>query len=87
MMYTTPQRTLQEDVVVPRAFLANFTLSTRRDWHGWDVSASCYNIFNRQTFSPVGTDLAMPMVEQDGRSFRIQLSYHLILHRESKVHE
>jgi iron complex outermembrane receptor protein len=62
---------------VPSSFLANMTSSTRPLWGGWVFSASLYNVFDRATFSPAGPGLQQGVIPQDGRTYRVQVSYRL----------
>lgn len=51
------------------------TLFAQRLLPGLDCSASIYNIFNRKFADPVGTELVQDRIKQDGRNFRIKLTY------------
>lgn len=57
------------------AAVMNLTLSARRLAKGLDISASVYNLFDRQFFDPVSPDHMQPAIEQDGRSWRLKVTY------------
>ena len=59
---------------IPSSFVANATLSTR-SFHNWQVSASCYNVFDRTWSTPTGPEVASPATVQDGRTFRFRIAY------------
>lgn len=65
----------------------NLTISTKPLWKDWRFSASCYNLFNSTYYLPGGPELAMPSIQQDGRSFRVTLSHGLPLGKEGKGHD
>ena len=39
------------------------------------MSASLYNLFDRRYADPVGPEVVMPAIQQDGRTFRLKLTY------------
>ena len=66
--------------------IVNFTLFTRELVKGLEFSASVYNLFDQSYAHPVsgdftytgpisGNPIALDTVEQDGRSFRVKLTY------------
>jgi len=57
-------------------WLANFTLFSRELVKGVEFSASIDNIFNKKYSDPVGSDFSEDAIQQDGRSFRVKLTYH-----------
>jgi iron complex outermembrane receptor protein len=59
----------------PGFVIANFTLLTRELAKGLEVSASVYNVFDRHYANPVGRDFPEEFVAQDGRSFRVKLTF------------
>ena len=65
---TTPETT-------PGFVLANLTLFSRQLTKGLDLSVSIYNLFNTHYSDPVGPDFTQQFIEQDGRNFRVKLSY------------
>lgn len=60
--------------LIPSSFLTNATLSTR-SFHNWQLSASCYNLFNRAWSTPTGPEVAPAATIQDGRTFRFRIAY------------
>jgi iron complex outermembrane receptor protein len=78
LQYTSPQQSFQ-NTRVPDALLANFTISTKPIWQGFELSASCYNLMNRQYFTPAGVGLIQPAILQDGRTFRFKITHRLVL--------
>jgi outer membrane receptor for ferrienterochelin and colicins len=54
--------------------ISNVTVSSRDFAHGYRLSGSVYNVFNRPYSDPVGPEIAGSTVRQNGRDFRIQLS-------------
>jgi len=69
---------------VPSSLLTNVTVSTKPMWGGWAFSASCYNAFNRRWFSPAGPGLLQAELQQDGRTFRVKITYRFHRERDSK---
>jgi outer membrane receptor for ferrienterochelin and colicins len=59
----------------PGYLLANFTLFSRELVKGLEVSASVYNLFDRHYSDPVGPDFTQQFIQQDGRTFRVKLTY------------
>jgi iron complex outermembrane receptor protein len=58
--------------------VANFTLSSERLTPGLRLSASVYNLFDRKYADPVAFDVGVPardVIAQDGRNFRLKLTY------------
>jgi outer membrane receptor for ferrienterochelin and colicins len=56
--------------------LVNATLFTRSFARNLDVSASVYNLFDRQYGDPGGEDhLPLTTIQQDGRTYRVKLTY------------
>jgi outer membrane receptor for ferrienterochelin and colicin len=58
---------------IPERFITNITVSSRKPWLGFDISASCYNLFDRDNYDPVATHLRQQRILQDGRGFRIKI--------------
>ena len=80
LQYTSPQRSFQ-GTRVPDAFVTNVTISTKPIWQGFEFSASCYNLLNRQYYTPTGVGFVQPAILQDGRTFRFKITHHLVLPR------
>ncbi|HEY3625411.1 MAG TPA: TonB-dependent receptor [Terracidiphilus sp.] len=64
------------------SFLVNSTMSTRPFGHGFEFSASCYNLFDRKWATPTGPEIAAPATVQDGRTWRFRLTYRASFERK-----
>ncbi len=53
---------------------ANLTLYGHSLWKGGDISMGVYNIFGRRYGDPGSTEHRQDIIEQDGRTFRLQLT-------------
>ncbi len=74
--YTSTRRTLSQTDV--GGFLVmNVTLFTKNLGKDFDVSASLYNLFDRRYAESAGLEHQQTSIPQDGRSFRVKLSYRL----------
>jgi outer membrane receptor for ferrienterochelin and colicins len=60
---------------VGASFVANATLSSEDLLGRLRVSASLYNLFNEPYADPVGQEIQGASVVQDGRTFRVKLTY------------
>jgi iron complex outermembrane receptor protein len=60
---------------VSSSTLTNLTLSSRFKNSGWLVSASCYDLFDRRWATPTGPEVLPAATIQDGRTWRISISY------------
>ncbi|MGE5623380.1 MAG: TonB-dependent receptor plug domain-containing protein [Bacillota bacterium] len=56
-------------------WLANLTLSSIRLAPGLEAAASIYNLFDRSYADPGSAEHVQDAIRQDGRNFRVQLSY------------
>jgi len=56
-------------------YLTNITLYTRQFLKGFELSASVYNLFDTRYSDPVSTDFVQHAIMQDGRSFRLKMTY------------
>ena len=56
-------------------WLANLTLSSIKLAPGLEASASIYNLFDRRYADPGGEEHVQDTIPQDGRNFRVKLSY------------
>ncbi len=74
LQYVSPMRTLlgQE---TDGFLLGNFTLLGQRLYKGLEVSASVYNVFDVHAGYPGAPEHLQDVIEQDGRSFRLKLTY------------
>lgn len=61
-------------VPISSSFLTNMTLSSR-SINNWQISASCYNVFDRVWATPTGPEVAPAATVQDGRTFRFRIEY------------
>lgn len=73
MLYTGAQKNYT-NALISSSLLTNMTLSTR-SVRNWQLSASCYNLFDRTWATPTGPELASPATVQDGRTFRFRIEY------------
>jgi outer membrane receptor for ferrienterochelin and colicins len=53
-------------------WIANLTLLSREVVKGLELSASIYNLFDREYADPVSDDFTQDTIEQDGRTFRVK---------------
>ena len=53
----------------------NLTLSSTKLLKGLEASASVYNLFDKKYGDPGSGEHLQDVIEQDGRSFRLQLTY------------
>jgi len=60
---------------VPPVYLVNFALASRRLPGGFDIHFGIRNLLNRRYWDPVGTNEGIDVVEQDGRSFFVRVSW------------
>jgi outer membrane receptor for ferrienterochelin and colicins len=56
-------------------WIVNATLFSQKIVKGLELSASLYNLFDADYAYPVGAEHRFQMVQQDGRSFRVKLTY------------
>jgi outer membrane receptor protein involved in Fe transport len=63
------------DTTVGGSFVANATLYSKDLLGKLRVSASLYNLFNKRYAEPVGQEIQGASVVQDGRAFRVKLTY------------
>jgi iron complex outermembrane receptor protein len=74
LLYTGAQRNFTHTRISP-SFLTNATLSARPLHSGWDVTLSCYNLFDRHWATPTGPEVDVPGTVQNGRTVRLRISY------------
>lgn len=55
--------------------ISNFTLTNRQRWHGFDFSASVYNLFDKRYFDPGTGNMVQDAIEQDGRVLLFKAAY------------
>jgi iron complex outermembrane receptor protein len=74
LQYASPQFTYL-NVRVPDSLRANLTLATRIPVRGFSLSASCYNLLDRRNYDPVSPGLRQLRLLEDGREFRIKITW------------
>jgi outer membrane receptor for ferrienterochelin and colicins len=74
MRYVSSRKTLGGNVA-GGYFLANATLLCRNLLPKTDLRSGIYNLFNKYYADPAGPEHRMDTIPQDGRSFRIGLTY------------
>ncbi len=55
--------------------VANLTVFSRNILPNMDATASIYNLFNEKYYDPGGQEHVQDAIEQDGRTFRVKLTY------------
>lgn len=60
---------------IPGRVVANLNLFTRDIVKGLEFSASIDNLFDKRYFEPVAPDFSQDLIPQDGRTFRVKLTY------------
>jgi outer membrane receptor for ferrienterochelin and colicins len=73
--YASSRRTLAGSKTHPYPIF-NITLFGRAIGRRMDLSTSVYNLLNRSYFTPGSDDLKQDALQQDGRSFRVKLTWH-----------
>ena len=56
-------------------YITNVTLFSQNIIQGLELSATLYNLFDAQYGDPVGAELRQDTIGQDGRTFRVKLTY------------
>jgi outer membrane receptor for ferrienterochelin and colicins len=72
--YTSERRTIA-GTDLGGFLLMNATLLTKKLYKDFDLSASLYNLFNKQYAESGGLEHLQTSIPQDGRSFRVKLVY------------
>ena len=62
-------------ITIPGAFTTNLTVFSRLLRDRLELSASVYNLFDEHYADPVSADYIQSGIEQDGRSYRVKLTY------------
>ena len=57
-------------------FITNLTVFSQGFLKGLEASASVYNLFDRKYSDPGAAEHVQDLLKQDGRSFRLKLTYH-----------
>ncbi|WP_151636535.1 TonB-dependent receptor plug domain-containing protein [Noviherbaspirillum aerium] len=73
VQYLSSRRSLRGRA--PAFWLGNLTVSSVRIAPGLELAASIYNLFNRGYSDPGAEEHAQDLIAQNGRSFRVKLSY------------
>ena len=55
--------------------ICNFTLFSHELTRNLEASASVYNLFDTHYSDPVAVDFRKKSIEQDGRTFRVKLTW------------
>lgn len=72
--YTAKRKTLTDEYV-DEFFITNLTLLSQNLLNNLDASFSVYNLFNEQYSDPGAGEHTMDAIEQNGREFRLKLTY------------
>lgn len=56
-------------------YITNLTLFSQKLLSGFELSATLYNLFDSHYGDPVGVDFKQSTIGQDGRTFRVKLTY------------
>lgn len=73
--YYTSKRKLLDGTTAASFFITNLTLSSHNLIQGLDLSFSIYNVFDKGYADPASEEHVQNSIEQDGRSFRLKLTY------------
>ena len=76
LLYTGSQES-DARALVPASVLTNITVTSKPIKGGAEFSASCYNLFDRRWYAPGGPEHIQSMIQQDGRTFRVKVTYRL----------
>ena len=74
VQYTGSRKTLAGKDV-DDFFVTNLTLFSKNLIKGLELSGSVYNLFDKKYADPAGREHLMDTIPQDGRSFRVKLTY------------
>ncbi len=74
LQYTGPRKTYEGNDA-GGALVANLTLLSRNLWKDLTISGSVYNLFDKKYSDPVSTEHQQSAIEQNGRNFRIKVTY------------
>ncbi len=73
-LYTSKRKTL-DDNFVEDFFVTNITLYSRNIFKTLEVSGGVFNVFDMKYEDPGGEEHEQDAIEQDGRTFRIKITY------------
>lgn len=71
----TGRRKTRSEATEEAFFITSLTLTGRRAAGGLDLSVSVYNLFDRKYSDPVSSDMMQQTILQDGRNYRLKLTY------------
>lgn len=71
----TSRRKTRDESVTDDFFITNLTLHSRNLFKALEVSGSIYNLFDKKYEDPGSEEHRQDAIEQDGRTFRIKLTY------------
>jgi outer membrane receptor for ferrienterochelin and colicins len=74
VQYTDKRKTLAGNST-DDFFVTNVTLFSRKLFEGLELSASFYNLFNQKFGDPGSSEHRQDIIEQDGRSFRLKMTF------------
>jgi outer membrane receptor for ferrienterochelin and colicins len=69
------RRETVKETIVGGYFVANATLFSKEMFGRLQASASFYNLFDKRYADPAGYELRQDSIPQDGRNFRVKLTY------------
>jgi outer membrane receptor for ferrienterochelin and colicins len=72
--YTSKKMT-RDGSNTPEFFLTNLTLFSKNILKNLEVSAKVYNLFDKRYGDSVASDFTQNAITQDGRTFRLKLTY------------
>ena len=75
-IYRSRVQSISGTTISPFA-VVNATLLTRRLGKHMDLSASVYNLLDKTYFDAASNELLQSRIQQDGRSFRLTMTWHL----------
>lgn len=75
VQYTSGRKTLAGNEAAGY-LVANLTLLGKKLLPGLDLTVSVFNLFDKSYGDPVAADFRQDVIEQDGRTFRAEATYH-----------
>jgi outer membrane receptor for ferrienterochelin and colicins len=72
--YASKRKTLSGKNI-DHSLVTNLTLFSQNLTKGLEMSASIYNLFDKKNGDPAGEEHRQDVIEQDGRSFRVKITY------------
>ncbi len=74
VQYTAKRKTLKQNHT-DDFFITNITLFSRNILRGLEISGSVYNLFDKKYGDPGAGEHLQDIIQQDGRGFRLKLTY------------